>query len=133
MVALGCVSGSPTSDWCSLCGTWKSDSVRTLREVEASTVVAPEQRARFRDNYFGRLILEIRPTVGRSYFDDEAPEGVAWEPHTIVRRDDDSFVVTSMVSGHEVSRAVHLKDADCFMVVLPEFGFGEWFCRVRSQ
>lgn len=119
------------ADQCALCGAWRSHEQRTLEEVSRSTLITSQQRELFEDDYFGRLIVEIRPGQGRSYFHDEDPATVPWERHVFAELSPGVHSSTSQVAGQEQTRIVRIR-GDCFVVEQPEYEFGEWFCRVAE-
>ena len=114
---------------CELCGRWRSDAARTLPEMEKSVRLTEKQRLLFRNDFFGKLVEETREKYLRAYFPDQSPESVAWEPWQVVSRKGAVFQVSHLVAGELVQREVRL-DGNCYRVLIPELGFGEWFCRV---
>ncbi|MBK8284911.1 MAG: hypothetical protein IPK97_08440 [Ahniella sp.] len=115
---------------CDFCGRWRSHADRTLQEMEKSPSLSPEQQAFFRNNFFGRLTVEIRESDSRTYFDDENPEHVAWEPFEIMSRSGNTYVVRYMVDDKSLIRTV-VRDGSCYRVEQTELGFGEWFCKIQ--
>ena len=114
---------------CDMCGRWQSNADRTLAEMEMSPLLSDKQRRFFRNNFYGRLIVEIRETHSRAYFPDEFSESVAaWEPWQEISRSGDSVTVKETIAGETLIRSVTLH-GNCYRVDQPNLGFGEWFCR----
>jgi len=92
-------------------------------------LLTAKQHDFFGRDFFGRLIIEIRPEQGRSYFVDADLDLVPWEPHGSQKIEDGVYSMTSGPKGEEQSRIVGLR-GECIVVEVPEFGFDEWFCRI---
>ena len=115
---------------CRLCGSFKSDSVRTLREVEESTILSEEQREKYRKYYFGHLTIETDPNRTRAYFEHENAEDKPWAPWEVISETDTSIHVRIKRTEAWGESVIRL-DGDCYVVEKPDEGWGEWFCRVE--
>ena len=113
---------------CELCGRWRSNAELTLPEMEKSPLLSEKQRQFFRDDFYGQLVVETRKKDSRAYFPDQSPESVAWEPWQLVSRSGNALTVRYSMGGDPVVREIKL-DGDCYQVLQPNLGFGEWFCR----
>jgi len=93
-------------------------------------LLSDKQRQLFRNNFYGRLIVETRESDMRAYFPDESADSVIWEPWQEVSRSGDSVAIKVVIGGETVIRSITLHD-NCYRVDQPNLGFGEWFCRAR--
>ena len=118
-------------DNCALCGSWRSDAAASLAEVEASGVLSPEEKARYRNNFFGRLTVEFTRTETRSYFPEESPESAHWWPYEVVDGRGNTIVITYLnPSTGQREERTYLVAGNCYRVVQPGRGYAEHFCRV---
>jgi hypothetical protein len=119
---------------CDLCGKWKSNEMLTLSEMEVTTELDEDREAFFRDNYFGRLIVEFSSTHVRSYFEEEGETAGTWEPYVILERQRDMFKleVPSEVSG-QTKEWTFVLAGDCYRTHIERVGFSEHFCRARTE
>jgi hypothetical protein len=123
-VALSSCANQP----CELCGRWRSSAERTLPDMERSSLLSEKQRQFFRNDFYGKLVVETRQNDSRAYFPDESPESVAWEPWELVSRSGNTLTVRYSADGDSVVRDIKLH-GDCYQVLQPNLGFGEWFCK----
>ena len=114
---------------CRLCGTWKSDSVRTLDEMKSSTLLTEKQRELFLNDFFGKLTVELTPEMGRAYFPDQQPSEVPWERWEVVAEEGQKMTIKSEIEGQWKEYQIYLQ-GNCYRVEQPHLGFGEWFCRL---
>lgn len=114
---------------CELCGHWRSNAERTLSEMEKSPLLSDKQRQLFRNDFYGRLIVETRKADSRAYFPDQAAESVDWSPWQVVSHSGNSMTIRESIDGETVLRSITL-DGDCYRVDQPNLGFGEWFCKL---
>src|SRR5688500_1296469 len=128
LIALAIMAALPScaEQSCDLCGRWRSNAERTLPVMEASSILSDKQRRLFRSNFYGQLVVETREKDSRSYFPDQFPKSVAWEPWQLVSRSGNLLTVTYSLGGDTVVREIQL-DGDCYRVSQPNLGFGEWF------
>lgn len=127
-LALAIAMSSCAAQPCELRSRWRSNAKLTLQEMEKSTLLSDKQRQFFRNDFYGQLIVETRERDSRSYFPDESPESAAWEPWHLISRSGSTFLVKHSVGGNPVVREITLA-GDCYQVLQPNLGFGEWFCR----
>lgn len=114
---------------CELCGRWRSNAERTLPEMEKSPLLSEKQRRLFRNDFYGKLIVETRADSFRTYFPDQSPDSVAWQPWQFVSRSGNALTARYFLDGNSVERTIRL-EGDCYQVLQPHLGFSEWFCKV---
>ncbi len=85
-LAIAVTLSSCGNQTCELCGRWRSNAERTLAEMEKSPLLSEKQRQFFRNDFYGKLVVETREKDSRAYFPDQSPESVAWEPWQIPQR-----------------------------------------------
>ena len=118
-----------TAEDCPLCGSWLSDEPGTLAEVAASSMLSPEEKAEFRNHYFGQLRLEFTAHSMRSNVDGELSKA-EWWPYTARRDGKGRVVVASVGENRRYERTFEFVGAGCVAIEQPGLGFREHFCRL---
>lgn len=127
-ISLMLISASFAQQPCELCGRWRSNEQRTLRDMERSLLLSEKQRQLFRNGFYGKLIVEMRHNEFNAYFPGDLPEGMRWEPWQLITRSGNLLTVRSFINGESNLNQIQL-DGDCYQILQPKLGFGEWFCK----
>ena len=98
--------------------------------MKSSTLITEKQREFFSKDFFGKLIVETTPEKSRAYFPDQRPSDVEWEPWELVSESGGEIKTRTYENG-EWKEHTLLVEGDCYRVEQPQFGFGEWFCRLN--
>ncbi len=96
--------------------------------MEQSALLTEEQRRLFRNDFFGRLVVETKPDFSKAFFADENPDAVEWGAWEILTQEGRSLTIRYKLEDEWLVRSVRV-EGDCYRVEQPHLGFGEWFCK----
>jgi hypothetical protein len=119
-----------------LIGTWRSDKVRTLREIRARRDIPAGKRRAKLESLFGRLVLRYTRTKCYATLDGSTDV----RPLRIVAKDSTSVVVvgTSALAEEDLIYHIHFEGPVAGSSRPPYYwvslgGFREYFRRVRAR
>ncbi len=106
----------------------------TLESMEAVPEISEKNRAFFRNHFFGRLTVVLRPDESSVYFADEKPEDLEFRKHLIRQLSDTRFQVTYPEDPSAPNPGnVFTLDGNCYSIEMEKWKFSEYFCRVQKD
>lgn len=111
-----------------LIGTWKSNENLTLKSMESTQGIPEKSRAAFRNDFFGKLTVEVKQETFSAYFEGEATESTA--KYEVKQIDNNSFIIKSydqLIQDYTEQKITF--DGDCYYTLVSKWQFKEYFCK----
>ncbi|WP_223669570.1 hypothetical protein [Kangiella shandongensis] len=111
-----------------LIGTWKSNEALTLKSMESTKGIPEKSREFFRNDFFGKLVVEVKRENFSSYFAGKAVESnTKYEAKKI---DDNNFIIKSydeITQDYTELKITFIED--CYYTLVSKWQFREYFCK----
>lgn len=113
-------------------GIWQSNEEKTLASMRAMPGIPDKERETYENDFFGKLVNEIRADSFTTFFANDVPASPVFIPAQIEVVSGDTI---RMRYYHEyrkeyVEREITFENG-CYTVPVGPWGFREYFCKVN--
>ena len=111
-------------------GTWQSDEDKTLASMDEIHDI-PEKTKRFlSDDFFGKLVNVVREDSLATYFIDEKPDKLVFQPYEVEMLNSNTIRATyyDEFTNSTVSKILTF-EGNCYSLPVSKWNFREYFCR----
>lgn len=113
-------------------GTWQSDEDKTLASMNEINDI-PEKTKRFlSDDFFGKLVNVVREDSFATYFIDEKPDKLVFQPYKVDVLNNSTIRTTyyDEFTDSDVSQILKF-EGNCYSLPVSKWNFREYFCRAN--
>ena len=113
-------------------GQWRSDRELTIANFTENERLTEERRA-FLEEHLGKLHISFSGNKAKVYFDDISEDEVEPQTFKVLSETPDFIEIEIRHSLFHKDRVKYYKGGRCLYLIQSEYGYNEYFCRLKNS